>query len=256
MLTDSYYQSDLAWVHHVGYAQHVEKVGPGIVRLLRDAGLGSGARVLDVGCGSGLLARTLRAEGFAVLGVDASAAMIELARRYEPSAEFKVIRLPTRKTPGMHGALPKCDAVLSTGHVLNYLDTRAEIAQALGELARAVQPGGLLGIDLMTERYCERPELGQVHAKVQDDWALVTRFSRPESYRFDRAITVFRRSEGSLWRRSDEYHRNMTFDPDEALRILQDNGIEASLRGSFGLESLPDGLVVLSGISLADELIE
>jgi SAM-dependent methyltransferase len=90
MPTDSYYQSDLAWVHHAGYAQHVETVGPGIVRLLRDAGLGSGARVLDVGCGSGLLARTLRADGFAVLGVDASAAMIELARRYEPSVRRRV----------------------------------------------------------------------------------------------------------------------------------------------------------------------
>jgi hypothetical protein len=42
----------------------------------------------------------------------------------------------------------------------------------------------------------------------------------------------------------------MTFDPDEALRVLQDNGVAASLRGSFGDESLPDGLVVLSGISL------
>jgi hypothetical protein len=49
MPNDSYYQSDLAWVHHAGYSQHVETVGPGIVRLLRDAGLGSGARVLDVG---------------------------------------------------------------------------------------------------------------------------------------------------------------------------------------------------------------
>jgi 2-polyprenyl-3-methyl-5-hydroxy-6-metoxy-1,4-benzoquinol methylase len=175
MPTNSYYQSDLAWVHHAGYAQHVEKVGPGIVRLLRDAGLGSGARILDVGCGSGLLARTLRADGFAVLGVDASAAMIELARRYEPTAQFEVVRLPTRKPPGMDG-LPTCDAVISTGHVLNYLDTRAEVAQALGELARAVRPGGLLAIDLMTERYCERPDLGQVHAKVQDDWAIVTRF--------------------------------------------------------------------------------
>ena len=37
--------------------------------LLRDAGLGSGARVLDVGYGSVLLARTLRAEGFAVARV-------------------------------------------------------------------------------------------------------------------------------------------------------------------------------------------
>jgi hypothetical protein len=39
----------------------------------------------------------------------------------------------------------------------------------------------------------------------------------------------------------------MTFDPDEALRILRDNGVDASLRRSFGDESLPDSLVVLSG---------
>jgi SAM-dependent methyltransferase len=250
MPTDSYYQSDLAWVHHAGYAQHVEKVGPGIVRLLRDACLSSSARVLDVGCGSGLLARSLRAGGFAVLGVDASAAIIELARRHEPRARFEVVRLPTRKSPGMDGALPTCDAVVSTGHVLNYLDTRAEVAQALGELARAVRPGGLLAIDLMTERYCERPDLGQVHAKVQDDWAIVTRFSRPEPYRFDRAITVFRREGDGLWRRSDEHHRNVTFDPDEALGILRNNGVDACLRASFGEEALPDGLVVLSGTSL------
>jgi hypothetical protein len=42
----------------------------------------------------------------------------------------------------------------------------------------------------------------------------------------------------------------MTFDPDEALRILQDDGVDASLRGSFGGELLPDGLVVLSGTRL------
>jgi SAM-dependent methyltransferase len=240
MPIESYYQSDLAWVHHIGYAQHVEKVGPGIVRLLRHAGLGPGARLLDVGCGSGLLARTLRAEGFAVLGFDASAAMIELARRYEPSAQFEVMRLPTHKLPAMDGSVPTCDAVVSTGHVLNYLDTRAEIAQALGELARAVRPGGLLAIDLMTERYW--PDLGQVHAKVQDDWAIVTRFSRPELYRFDRAITVFRREGAGLWRRSDEHHRNITFDPDEALRILRADGVDANLRTSFGEEALPDGL--------------
>jgi SAM-dependent methyltransferase len=244
--SDSYYLGDLAWVHHMGYAQHVERVGPGIVGLLRDSPIAAGARVLDVGCGSGLLARQLCAAGFAVLGVDASPAMIELARSTERGAHFEVVRLPTGQRPGSPGALPESDAVVSTGHVLNYLDTRADLAQALGELARAVRPGGLLAIDLMTERYGERPDLGSVHAKVTDDWAIVTRFSRPEPYRFDRAITVFRREDGN-WRRSDEYHRNVTFDADEALRVLRDHGLDARSRASFGAEQLPDGLVVLVG---------
>jgi len=192
-----------------------------------------------------LLARQLRAAGFAVRGVDASPAMIGLARDYEPDARFDVVSLPTGLRPGDKGALPESDAVVSTGHVLNYLHTRAQIAQALSELARAVRPGGLLAIDLMTEAFCDRRDLGQIHAKVREDWVIVTRFSRPEPYRFDREITVFRREGEGTWRRSDEYHRNVTFDTDEALRVLRDNGLDGHLRASFGAEELPGGLAVL-----------
>src|SRR5262249_21004322 len=146
MSSHSYYGSDLAWVHHVGYSHHAELTGPGVVSLLREGGLVPGANVLDVGCGSGLLARQLRAAGFVVRGVDASPAMIQLARDYEPDAKFDVVSLPTGLQPDSNGALPESDAVVSTGHVLNYLDTRAQIAQALSELARAVRPGGVLAI--------------------------------------------------------------------------------------------------------------
>jgi len=52
MSSHSYYEGDLAWVHHVGYSQHAEQAGPGVVALLREAGLGPGDSVLDVGCGS------------------------------------------------------------------------------------------------------------------------------------------------------------------------------------------------------------
>jgi len=247
MPSEAYYQSDLAWVHHSGYTQHVERVAPGIVELLREGGIGRGAHVLDVGCGSGLLAHRLCSEGFLVHGVDASAAMIDLAREHEPSADFAVVRLPTGLPAGGAGGLPRSDAVVSTGHVLNYLDTREQIAQALGELARAVRLGGLIAIDLMTESYRRRPDLAEVHAKVQDDWVIVTRFSRPQPHRFDRAITVFRQVAGA-WRRSDEQHRNVTFEPEEALRVLRENGVDPRVRASFGSEELSDGLVVLTGV--------
>ncbi len=247
MSADTYYRSDLAWIHHTGYAQHVERVGPGIVRLLRDGGLSVGARVLDVGCGSGTLARKLLDAGFAVRGIDASPAMIELARGHAPGADFDIARLPTRLPAGAVGALPESDAVVSTGHVLNYLDTRADIAEALAELARSVRPAGVLAIDLMTDRYREKRRAEAVHAKVEDDWVIVTRFSQPGPCRFDRAITVFRRV-ADIWRRSDEIHRNLTFDVDEALGILRANGIDAQCRAAFGDETLPDGLVVLAGV--------
>lgn len=200
MTLDPYYGPDLAFIHHAGYSQHVERTSPGILRILRDAGVGRGASVLDVGCGSGLLARKLFAAGFRVHGFDASPAMIALAREHAPEASFAVVRLPAGE------ALPCADAVVSTGHVLNYLTARDAIAQALRDVARAVRPGGVLALDLMTPRYAERRDAEPLHAQVTDDWAIVTRFSRPHAHRFDRAITVFRRV-GSQWQRSDEAQR-------------------------------------------------
>ena len=64
MPAETYYQPDLAWIHHGGYSRHVEQTGPGILKLLRDRGLSAGSRVLDVGCGSGLLAQRLLDAGF------------------------------------------------------------------------------------------------------------------------------------------------------------------------------------------------
>ena len=249
-MRDAYYLPDLAFVHHAGYSQHVGNVLPGIIRLLRDAGCSAGNRILDVGCGSGLLARHLLAEGFVVHGIDASPAMIALAREHAPDARFEVLPLPTLRATGERGGLPEAHAIVSTGHVLNYLDTRDDIARALAELALAVRPEGVLALDLVTERFCEMRESDAVHAKVEDDWTVITRFSRPAPYRFDRAITVFRRA-GAHWRRSDEHHRNLTFDAEDARSILRGCGIDARIRASFGTETLPPGLVVLTGIRVS-----
>src|SRR5947207_7346925 len=45
-------------------------------------------RVCDLGCGPGQIARYLAARGVDVFGIDASAAMIAVARRLNPKIEF------------------------------------------------------------------------------------------------------------------------------------------------------------------------
>jgi SAM-dependent methyltransferase len=245
-----YYRDDLAWVHHTGYSGYVLNAERGIIERLRKHGLKRGQQVLDIGCGSGLLARALLAQGYAVSGVDASPAMIELARALAPGGDFHTIGLPTRRRPGESGALPAADAIVSTGHVLNYLGSRDDLALALAELAAALRPGGLLAIDLMTERYAEARDILHPHARVEDDWTIVTRFSRPAPRRFDREITVFRRLDG-LWRRSDEHHSNVTFEAVEALEVLRMNGVDARCEPAFGDETLPEGLVVIAGVKRA-----
>lgn len=240
-----YYREDLAWVHHTGYTGYVANATDGILGRIRRHGLKRGQQVLEIGCGSGLLARALANEHYAVCGIDASPAMVELARAQVAGGEFHAVSLPVRRRPGEPGALRPADAVVSTGHVLNYLDSRDDVALALAELAGALRPGGLLVIDLMTERYREARDIRHPHAKVEEDWTIVTRFSRPAPYRFDRDITVFRRVDG-VWRRSDEHHSNVTFEADDALAILSAHGVDARCEASFGNEVAPEGLVVIA----------
>jgi hypothetical protein len=47
--------------------------------------------------------------------------------------------------------LPQAEAVVSTGHVLNYLDSRDAVAEALHQVARAVRPGGFVAMDILRE---------------------------------------------------------------------------------------------------------
>ena len=54
-------------------------------------GLGLG-RMLDVGTGTGIFAEAFLANGFAVVGIDANSAMLEVAKRFVPEAEFMQAR--------------------------------------------------------------------------------------------------------------------------------------------------------------------
>jgi len=90
---------------------------------------------LDAACGTGRLSRLLLGLGHRVIGVDASEAMLALARHDLPTAEFRV---------GALTALPvapaTCDLV-TCGLALTHL---ASLGPPIGGLARALRPGGLL----------------------------------------------------------------------------------------------------------------
>src|SRR5262245_30018615 len=65
-------------------ARFVAELGMPVVELLAPA---PGERILDLGCGDGYLTARLLALGCDVLGIDASAAQVEAARRAGVRAE-------------------------------------------------------------------------------------------------------------------------------------------------------------------------
>lgn len=111
------------------------------------ASLPAGARVLDLGCGTGLpTARDLTAAGFQVTCVDLSPGMLELARRNVPQARF--LRADVADLAG-GGPLPQGGfAAVATFFTLLMLP-KAEIPVALGTLRDLLEPGGLLALGMV-----------------------------------------------------------------------------------------------------------
>jgi SAM-dependent methyltransferase len=104
-------------------------------------------RVLDVCCGTGLLAAELAALGYQVVGVDASEAMLARARRrLGHGSEAQLVRstLPALAVTGEY------DAAVCTFDGLNYL-TPADLRSTFAALSRRIRPAGWLVYDVHTD---------------------------------------------------------------------------------------------------------
>ncbi|MGW2917537.1 class I SAM-dependent methyltransferase [Streptomyces angustmyceticus] len=110
-----------------------------VPRLLDAAGVAAGARVLDVGTGTGSAAAAACARGARVVAVDAEPGMARRAARTVPGAYVQIAALP--HLPYADGQF---DAVLGN-FVLNHVGRPRE---ALAELRRVTRPGGRIALTL------------------------------------------------------------------------------------------------------------
>lgn len=235
-----YYRGDLALVHDLGFGFHADRCAPGILALLQPV-LQRRGLVLELGCGTGLLTRYLVDAGHRVIATDASPAMLDRARQAVPEVkELRQLLLPD-------DPLPRADAVVAIGHVLNYLSDEAAVARAADAMAGALRPGGVLAFDLCDLQWGEARRDSSDLARVEDDWAIVTRFSLPQPNRFVREITTFVRNQDGCWRRDDERHDNVLVDASQIVGLLRSRGVDVVLGTSFGVEQLPTGLVTVVG---------
>ncbi len=233
------YRRDLALVHHLGFGTHADACAPGILALLEPVRLRGGI-VVELGCSSGILTRHLVDAGHRVIATGASPAMLELAGEHVSGAELR--RLVLSDDP-----IPPADAVVSVGHVLNYLPDEASIERALANAAEALRPNGTLAIDICDLEWGRAPRDAPAVGRAGDDWGIVTEFSMPAPNRFVRQMAIFVRNDDGSWRRDGERHENVLVDTARLPALLGGHGVDAVVASSFGGEELPTGLRTIIG---------
>jgi SAM-dependent methyltransferase len=225
------YSKDLAYVHDAGFGEFATRAAPEVIRILRRGGIRSG-RIVDVGCGSGIVSRRLVDAGYEVRGFDISPAMIRLARVKVPEAVFRVSPLGSMR-------VPRCRAVAAIGEVITYASSLRAFFKRVGA---ALEPGGLFIFDFIesAERRTHRPKsIGGA------EWALVVRADLDRANRLlTRRITTFRKI-GGAYRRSHEVHRVRIYSRDDIARMLAAAGFRSTMRRSYGRRRLLAGDVAV-----------
>jgi SAM-dependent methyltransferase len=232
------YREDLAHIHDVGFGHLANNAAQVLLHALRHGGIHQGTAI-DLGCGTGLLARELAAAGYGVLGIDISEAMLDIAKERVPTAHF-------RQESFLKAELPQCVAVAAIGECFNYLfDEDNTEEQALYALLRhiheALDPGGLLLFDVAEPGRV--PVSGSQQAHTQgEDWAvLMTAEEDLTKGLLTRRITTFRKV-GELYRRDQEIHQLRLIRRTKVLEYLSVLGFEVSILDSYGELRLPPGL--------------
>ena len=232
------YDTDLAFVHDAGFGTFAKNSAPGILKLLIQSGI-TGGRIVDLGCGSGIWARELVNSGYGVVGVDVSPAMIEIARRRVPEAEFHVESF-------LRFDLPACQAVTALGEVFNYLfdenNSLDSLRRLFGEVFDALSPQGMFVFDVAEPGRCA----GLRHAFTEGEgWTCLVEYEHDVmKQRLTRRIITFRKF-GSAYRRHEEMHRQQLHRGTALAHLLRSIGFRVRLVRSYGEYTLPTHVVGL-----------
>jgi len=156
-------------------------------KMLAAVAVGDGDHILDVACGTGVVARDALSKVGAgrVVGLDATDAMLVVAERIEPRVEWRV---------GDAGDLPfeagSFDAVICQSGLMFFPDQVA----AVREMWRVLRPGGRLAVQVWAS--CEAQDTfadlleEHVGVVVADQYRIPWNLSDPE-----RLLALFRAAE-------------------------------------------------------------
>src|SRR2546423_6963312 len=109
---ESLYKRDLAYIHAAAFGSLAQGAAPEIVRVLKSAPVEI-RRIVDIGCGAGLLTAALAEAGFEVTGIDASAELLSIARTAVSRVRFIDGSI-------YEAQIPDCEALVALGEPLTY----------------------------------------------------------------------------------------------------------------------------------------
>jgi SAM-dependent methyltransferase len=214
------------------------------LRTILDRHLATKGTMVDLACGTGTVAIAMALQGWHVVGVDGSDAMLAQARTKALALGEALPdgRLSWQQADMRHFQLPQpVDLATCLYDSLNYMLTSEDLLAVFRRVQAALSPGGLFLFDMNTAYALETYWDEQDYVTDSPDLTVIMA-SRHDYGRHRSTVTVtcFERT-NDLYRKIRETHVEQAYPHEHVATLLADTGfqIEASYT-CFGLEA-PDG---------------
>lgn len=172
---DSYSQIGLEgwWDLEKGFHQGLHLMNPirgnFIIELLKEYGISSFHKIIEIGCGGGILSEYIARQGFDVTGIDISEGAIEVAKQH---AVLDNIKIEYRIGSVYQLPFPNnsFDVVFSS----DFLEHIEDLDKAISEMSRILKPGGIFVFDTIArnlesvKEYMSLEAIGVIPAGIHD----------------------------------------------------------------------------------------
>ncbi|MBR6221668.1 MAG: class I SAM-dependent methyltransferase [Clostridia bacterium] len=191
------------------------------LRLLNEAGCRPRA-AFECGCGTGSMSIPFARAGLRLTASDLSEDMLRVAQQ---KARKNGVSIPFVRMDMRALELPRpVDAILACCDAVNYLTGEADVSAFFRAAHRFLKPGGVLAFDISSEEKLVAMG-GAFYGEDRDGITYLWQNSMDEKSRVvTMDLTFFVETEGGLYRRFDERHRQRAHSQGEIVRWLEAAG--------------------------------
>ena len=193
-------------------------------QLLKENGVEDGL-VLDLGCGTGTLTELLAAQGYDMIGVDASEEMLQAAmEKRTRSGQDILYLLQDMREFELYGTVR---AVVSSCDSINYILEYEDLVRVFTLVNNYLDPGGVFIFDLNTVYKYQNILGDNTFAEDREESSFIwDNFYDEDDQVNEYDLTLFIREENGLYRKYTETHYQKAYDLTAVRRALKEAGME------------------------------
>lgn len=194
-----------------------------ILNIFKEYKIDKDAQVLDLGCGTGKMARKLAREGYQVTAVDNSMDMLEIAASEEDDHILYVLQdMVSLELP------QQVDAAVSICDCMNYILEEEDLKEAFRRVREFLKEDGVFVFDMNSHYKYKEILAYNTFAEDREDASFIWDNFYDEEERINEyQLSLFIQNEQGTYNKYEELHLQKAYEQEEVVSFLYEAGFSS-----------------------------